>query len=336
MRMRRWWSVWSALTCALLCAAGLLFTGTVDIPPAQVVDALCGVGTPVTDTIVWQFRVPAIFTAFAAGVALSVAGLLLQTTFDNPLAGPSILGVSTGASLGVAVVMLALGGVTGLGWYFGAIAGAITGAAVVMGVLLLFSTMVRSHAMLLIVGILVSYLVSAAISLLNFYSTAQGVHSYVIWGLGTFWGLTPGRTWVLVVLVGLCTLAAALFVKPLNALLLGDTYARSMGVRIKATRNRLLVVSGVLTAVVTAFCGPIGFLGLVVPHIARLTCRTSNHVVLLPATAAWGGAIGLLCALLSVMLGQGSIIPVNAITPVISVPVIIYVIVNRNKLSYFK
>lgn len=333
---RRFLSVGCALAVIVACAVALLFVGTVDIACGDVVDALCGRGNGVTDAIVWQLRVPVVFTSLAAGVALSVAGLLLQTTFDNPLAGPSILGVSTGASLGVAIVMLALGGATGVAWYLGSLFGALSGAAAVMAVLLLFSTVVRSHAMLLIVGILISYLVSAAISLLNFYSTAQGVHSYVIWGLGTFWGLTPAHTWVLCVSVALSVFAACLYVKPLNALLLGDTYARSMGVSLKATRNGLLVVSGVLTAVVTAFCGPVGFLGLVVPHIARLTAQTSNHAVLLPATAAWGGAIGLLCALLSVVFGGGSVIPVNAITPVISVPVIIYVIVNRNRLAYFR
>lgn len=331
-------SLWCALAAVILLGAGLLFCGTVDIPAADVLAALTGrAGADSTvSAIVWQLRVPAVFTSLAAGVALSVAGLLLQTTFDNPLAGPSILGVSTGASLGVAVLMLAMGGAAGAGWYFGTIAGAVIGAAGVMVLLLLFSTVVKSHTMLLIVGILISYLASAAISLLNFYSTTQGVHSYVIWGLGSFWGLTPERTWVFCTAAGVATVASLLFIKPLNAMLLGDTYARSMGVSLRATRNWLYVVSGLLTALVTAFCGPIGFLGLVVPHIARLTTGTSNHARLLPATIVWGAATGLLCSFLSVACGRGSVIPVNAITPVISIPVIIYVIINRDRLSYFR
>jgi len=312
----------------------MLFCGTVPLATSDVVAALFGHADEVPMLIVRDVRLPMALTALFAGMALSLSGLLLQTTFNNPLAGPSILGVSTGASLGVAVVLLSFGGWlgSGIGYYAGVLTGALVGAGAVMVVLLIFSTAVRGNAMLLIVGILIGYLASSAIALLNFFSTQQGVHSYVIWGMGNFGGLTWERLWVFGLLALGGTVCCGLFVKPLNALLLGRRYAESMGVNVKRTRNLLLLVSGGLAAVATAFCGPIGFLGLVMPHVARMATGTSNHVQLLPATALFGGAGALLCAWISVACGGGQIIPVNAITPVIGVPVIIYVILKRRSL----
>ncbi len=318
----------------------LLFFGTVDLPAGDVWQVLTGgvPANPAASLIVVDLRLPMACCAFLSGMALAVAGLLLQTTFNNPLAGPSILGVSTGASLGVAVMMLLLGGgsAVGVAHYAGALVGAVAGSAVMLLLLLLFSRLVRGNAMLLIVGILLGYLASSAISILNFYATEEGVHSFVIWGLGSFSGVTLADLVVFGPLILLTVAASLLMVKPLNALLLGADYAESMGVNLSATRNRLLLLSGVLTAVVTAFCGPVGFLGLVMPHVARLTLATSNHNRLLPATALWGGFSGLLCACLSIFAGNGGVLPVNAITPLLSVPVIMYVIVNRDKISYFR
>ena len=243
-----------------------LVYGSIDIPFSEVVNALIGgdVENEVRKTIVVEIRLPMALTAALAGAALAVAGLLLQTTFDNPLAGPSILGVSTGSSLGVAVVMLAMGGVVGetLTSYFSVLLGSIVGAAVVMLILLFFSSIVKSTAMLLIIGIMVGYLTSSAISLLNFFSTQEGVHSFVIWGMGNFSGITLDRLPLFAILILVSLAFSFMLVKPLNALLLGARYAENLGVSIKATRNKLLLLSGILTAVVTAFCGPIGFLGL--------------------------------------------------------------------------
>ncbi len=315
----------------------LLVTGSVDIPLGDVVSAVTGgeVGRESWRVIVVQTRIPAACTAAVAGSALAVAGLLLQTAFANPLAGPSILGVSTGSSLGVAIVMLAIGGAGGFAGHSAVLGGALLGALVVMGLLVAMSSLVRSSTMLLIVGILVGYLSSSAISLLNFFATQEGVHSYVIWGLGNFYGVTNDNLpWFAG--LGLVMIALSLlFIKPLNAMLLGRRYAENLGVRTIAVRNRLLLLSGALTALVTAWCGPIGFIGLVVPHIARLASGTSNHAVLLPATILAGAATGLLCALISVLPSTGGVIPVNAITPVIGVPVIVYIIVRRRKIFYF-
>ena len=327
-----------SLLVIVLLPLNLVF-GSIDIPLSEVVNAL--IGEPVAkhtwETIVIKNRLPMALTAVLAGAALAVSGLLLQTTFDNPLAGPSILGVSTGSSLGVAIVMLAMGGVVSesISSYLGILLGAIVGAAVVILVLLFFSSIVKSTAMLLIIGIMVGYLTSSAISLLNFFSTQEGVHSFVIWGMGNFTGVTLDRLPLFSILILVSLLLSFMLVKPLNALLLGARYAENLGVSIKATRNKLLLLSGILTAIVTAFCGPIGFLGLIVPHIARLALRSSNHIVLLPATALAGAVIALLCNLISVLPASWGVIPINAITPVIGVPIIIYIIVNRKKILYF-
>ena len=327
-----------SLLVIVLLPLNLVF-GSIDIPFSEVVNAIFGdeVSKVTWETIVIETRLPMALTATLAGAALAVSGLLLQTTFDNPLAGPSILGVSTGSSLGVAIVMLAMGGVVSesISSYLGILLGAIVGAAVVILVLLFFSSIVKSTAMLLIIGIMVGYLTSSAISLLNFFSTQEGVHSFVIWGMGNFTGVTLDRLPLFSILILVSLLLSFMLVKPLNALLLGARYAENLGVSIKATRNKLLLLSGILTAIVTAFCGPIGFLGLIVPHIARLALRSSNHTVLLPATALAGAVIALLCNLISVLPASWGVIPINAITPVIGVPIIIYIIVNRKKILYF-
>lgn len=324
----------------MLIVANLLI-GSVDIDPLAVWQIVTGRGheNHVWEIIILNTRLPMIATAALSGAALSVSGLLLQTAFNNPLAGPSILGVSTGASFGVAVVMLASGSALWLtqsvGTYMTILIGALAGAALVLIVLLVFSTMVHSSTMLLIIGILVSYLTSSAVSLLNFFATEEGVHSYVIWGLGNFSGVTPSQLPFFAFFI-IATLAlSTTLVKPLNALLLGTRYAENLGVNTKQTRNSLLIITGILTAGVTAFCGPISFIGLVVPHIARLVLNTSNHNRLLPATMLAGATVALLCTLISVLPQQVGVIPINAITPIIGVPIIIYIIINRKNIQYF-
>ena len=323
-------------------AIACLLMGSVDIAPSQVLAIITGRGSnnAAWEIIVLQSRVPMIVTAMLAGAALSVAGLLLQTTFNNPLAGPSILGVSTGAGLGVAIVMLALGGTVGtvagysMGSYVATLLGALLGATIVLVLLIAMSGIVRSSTMLLIVGILISYLASSVISLLNSIANEEGVHSYVAWGFGNFQGVSVEQLPLYSGLIVVSLLGSLLLVKPLNALLLGTRYAENLGVDTRRTRHLLLLLTGVLTAVVTAYCGPIGFVGLVVPHIARLLLGTSNHSRLLPATMLAGACVTLLCTLISVN-GRHGIIPINAITPIIGVPIIIYIIVNRHRIEYF-
>lgn len=331
-----------ALLLVVLAAACLIF-GSVDIDVASVVRIAIGQDSDneAWNIIVRQTRIPMVITAALAGSALAIAGLLLQTTFNNPLAGPSILGVSTGAGLGVAVVMLAMGGSIGkmlgdveMGGYVATLGGAFLGAAAVMALLIVFSSIVKSNTMLLIIGMLVSYLGSSVVQLLNSIASEESIHSYVTWGFGTFSGVTTAQLPLYVALIAFGLLCSVLMVKPLNALLLGTRYAENLGVNTRHTRIALLMVTGLLTAVVTAYCGPIGFLGLVVPHISRLMLSTSNHSRLLPVTILAGADMALLCTLVSVG-GDHGVIPINAITPVIGVPIIIYIIINRRKIQYF-
>ncbi len=329
------------LLLVILSLACLVF-GSVDIPVGSITDIVMGEGSgnKAWDIIILQSRIPMIITAALAGAALSVSGLLLQTTFNNPLAGPSILGVSSGAGLGVAIVILAMGGSLGgllgesVGSYIAILVGAILGAAVVLILLIAFSAIVRSNTMLLIIGILVSYLTSSVVQLLNSVATEEGVHNYVSWGFGNFSGVSAAQMPLYAGIIIVALFGSVMMVKPLNALLLGARYARNLGINVSRTRNILLIITGVLTAVVTAYCGPIGFIGLVVPHIARMSLGTSNHARLVPTTMLAGAVIALLCSLASVSSPHG-IIPINAITPVIGVPIILYIILNRRRIQYF-
>lgn len=325
------------LIVALLFAACLLI-GSVPVSPREVWGALTG-SPDVSETVkvITNFsRLPSAATALLAGAALAIAGLQMQTTFDNPLAGPSILGVSTGASLGVAITLLGFGGaLASAGLAVASIIGAMVGAMVIILILLAFSKMVKSTAMLLIVGIITGYLTSSVISLLNFFSTQEGVHSFVIWGLGSFSGMTPDKLAVFAPVCIILIFISFLLIKPLDALQLGDAYAANLGVNVKQARGAFLVVSGMLTAIVTAYCGPIAFIGLVVPHIARLSVRTASHLPLLAATALCGSGVTLFCQLISVLPTNG-VLPINAITPIIGAPVILYIIVNRRKIFYLR
>lgn len=325
----------------VLMAANLVF-GSVDIPLKAVGNILFGgeVEKESWQFIVWESRVPQCITALLCGAALSASGLMLQTVFSNPLADSSILGISSGASLGVALVLLAGGGsiVAGefaLSGFLSVVAGAFAGAVLVMAVIMFLSVVIKNNVMLLIAGIMIGYVVSSVISLLNFFSTAEGVHSFVIWGMGNFGGVSMAQLsgFSIVTLLGL--LVAILLIKPLNALLLGTRYAENLGINIRRIRNWLLLATGLLTAVTTAFCGPVAFIGLAVPHMARLMLGTSNHNSLMPVTLLTGSAVALLCNLICILPGEAGIIPLNAVTPLLGAPVIIYVIVNQRKIQYF-
>ena len=286
-----------ALTVALLAVANLLW-GSLSIPIEDVWRILCGEeieGHASWTYIIRQSRVPQMITAILCGASLSTCGLMLQTTFRNPLAGPSILGIDSGANLAVAIVMLLLGGTVTLGslsiaGYLLVVMAAMVGALCIMMLLMLLSRILHSKVMLLITGVIISYVTGSIIQLL-----------------------------------------ALLMIKPLDALLLGDRYAQNLGIRIQRVRQGLLLITGILTATTTAFCGPISFLGLAVPHIARLTLGTSIHRVLLPGAMLMGAILTLICNLLSTLPRNGSLIPINVITPIIGSPVILYVILKRDK-----
>ena len=327
----------------LVLFVGGLAYGAVPIPLDHVMDILLGKGS---DKIAWQnivlqSRLPQAITALLAGASLATSGLLLQTLFRNPLAGPSILGISDGANLGVAAIMLYFGGTLEqftdwpISGYMAVILAAFVGACVILGLIIYFSAKVKNNVMLLIIGIMIGYLASSVISILNYYSSTDRVHALVMWGLGNFSGVSLEQLPFLgtCALIGL--LLAILLIKPLNALLLGEMYAANLGIRIKRTRIAILLCTGVLTATTTAFCGPISFVGLAVPHIARLMLGSSNHKMLVPVTMLTGSCVALLCNMLMVVPGSNTILPLNAVTPMLGAPVIIYVIVNRKNIQYF-
>lgn len=325
-------SILAIFVVALWCVN--IFLGAVSIPAEDVWNAIRGnlAEDDITCYIVHENRIPQATTALLAGAALAVTGLMLQTAFRNPLAGPSILGISSGASLGVAIVMLFLGGsisVAGssVGGYSAIILGAIIGAFVITSILTAVSLKVKNTLMLLIVGIMTGYLTSSIVTLLSSLSTAQSLQGYVFWGMGTFGSVSSQQIpWVSTLII-VSLFLSMLLAKPLNLLLLGDNYALNLGVNVNRVRTYLLLITGLLTAIVTAFCGPIAFIGLAMPHIARMLMRSDNHWILIPATMLCGASVALACNVISI-IPSGNSIPINALTPIVGVPVILYVILS--------
>ena len=335
LRRNEYFMMIVAVLSALLLFVANLFWGAVSVPASEVLGVLLGSAPEGSawSLIVIGSRLPQAATAFLAGAALSVAGLMLQTLFGNPLAGPEVFGINSGAGVGVAVVMLLLqgtfaAGALSLSGYAAVLAGAFLGALLVIAIILGLSSWVRNSLYLLIAGLAVSYLASAVITLLNYFSTAEGVHSYLIWGMGDFGGVSLEHLPLFAVLLIAALVASFMMVKPLNALLLGDAYAANLGVHTRRARGILLLLTGFLTATVTAFCGPVSFIGLAVPHFARLALRTNNHIYLLPSTLLLGGAVALLCNLVCQLPGDSGLIPLGAITPLIGAPVILYVVLR--------
>lgn len=323
-------------TLVVLMTANVYF-GAVSIPARAVTDILLGheAERASWSFIIWENRMPQAITAMFSGAGLAAAGLLLQTAFRNPLAGPSILGVDGGANLGVAVTLLLLGGsltagVFSLSGFLLVILAAMAGAWAIMAILIIFSRLLRSNTMLLITGVMISYLTSSLISLLNYGATEEGVRSFMMWGLGSFSNVTIDRLPAFVLTMSVGIIGSLLLIKPLNALLLGENYATNLGINVRRTRTLLLFCTGLLTATSTAFCGPIAFVGLAVPHIARLILGTADHRRLLPATLLTGACLALLCNLLST-LPADSLIPINVITPVLGAPVVIWVIMRMKE-----
>ena len=329
------------LALAVLFVADVA-TGSVSIPFGATVDILRGAGAehPTWERIVLDLRLPQAGTAVLAGAALAVSGLLMQTLFRNPLADPFVLGISSGASLGVALVVLggglSAGAIVGSG-VAGAMAGvshvaAAIGGAVLMLLVVVFAARRVSTLTLLILGVLVGYAASALVSILLRFAAPQNVQNYVIWTLGEFGGVSWSEAAILAPALGVGLLMAAVAVKPLNALLLGETYARSMGVAVERNRIWLIASTAVLAGAVTAFCGPIGFLGIAVPHLARGLLQTSDHRVLLPGTALLGAAVALLADLLTQFPGGPRTLPLNAVTALLGAPVVLWVILARRSL----
>ena len=319
----------------LLLALANLLMGSVRASVAEVWQVLTH---PVTEStasfIVLQHRLPQLLTALLAGASLAVGGAVLQTLFRNPLADPSLLGVNAGASLGAAVALLLWGGVVSAGgWVLSGfvltLVFALAGALAVLFLLVGVARRLSGAGGLLIVGVMLSFIASSAVSLLNFFATAEGVRSYMLWGMGDFSTLGADRLPLVAVALVPAWVGLLPAVKSLDALLLGGDYARSMGVNVERIRLLLLLAVGWLSALITATCGPIAFLGLAAPHLARLLFRTALHRTLLPATFLTGAALALLCLLISRWPGTDSILPINAITPLIGAPLVIVLLLKK-------
>jgi len=314
--------------------------GSVSIPISEVYKILLGEGSDseVWTNIVLMTRLPQTLTAIACGAGLAVAGLEMQTVFHNPLAGPSVLGISSAASLGVAFVVL-LSGTLGGGFMtqFGILGNtaltlaAIIGALSVMAIIVYLSQRVHGNATLLIVGVMIGYIASAIIGVLKYFSSEEDIRAYVIWGLGSFARVTGGQVYVFVGLMAILLPLSMLLAKPLNMLLLGENYASNLGLNIRRTRLMVISSAGILTAIVTAYCGPIMFLGLAVPHICRGLFRKSDHRILLPATVFCGADLALLCNLIARLPGFEGALPINSVTALIGAPVALWVLLQRKK-----
>lgn len=283
-----------------------------------------------------ESRLPQSITAALSGAALATSGLILQTTFRNPLAGPDVFGINSGAGVGVALVMLMLGGSVTAGVYtvsgnIAILLAAFIGAMVVTAVIFSISSVVSSNVMILIVGLMIGYLASSAIALLNFAATKEGVRSYMVWGMGSFDGVSTTYLPLFGCIIILGLLASLLMVKPLNLLILGENYAMNLGVNTRSVRNQLLVITSLLTAIVTAYCGPVSFIGLAVPHLSRLLFFTDDHRLLLPATMLTGASIALMCNIACSLPTTAGVVPLNAVTPLFGAPIIIYVIVRKRR-----
>jgi iron complex transport system permease protein len=334
--------VFISLTVTLSGAFFLsLAMGSVSIPLSDVITILLGGEANKTSwaQIVLGYRLPKAVTALLAGSALAVGGLQMQTLFRNPLADPFILGISAGVSLGVALVVLSTGAATGflasagLLSDLGLIGAAIIGAGVVTVLVTAVAGRVRQVMTLLILGLMAGYATSAVVSVLIYFSVPEQIQAYIVWSFGSFGGVTTTQLRILAPLV-LAGLALAWFLaKPLNALLLGEAYAHSMGVSTRRIRFAIIAGASVLAGAVTAYCGPIAFLGVAVPHLCRSLLNTSDHRLLVPATLLLGGSIALLADLVAGVPGSAAILPLNAITALLGAPIVIWIILRRRNLG---
>ena len=317
-----------------------LLLGSVEIPMGDIFAILFRGenGNIIWTNIIMKSRLPQALTAMMAGAGLGVSGLLMQTVFRNPLAGPSVLGISSGASLGVACVVLLSGSIGGVALSKLGVIGEVTitlsaiiGSLMIMALIAMVSQKVRGNVTLLIMGVMIGYIANAIIGVLKFFSAEEDIRAYVIWGLGSFSRVSGGQTYVFVILMLILLPSAFFLIKTLNLLLLGDSYARNLGLNIKRARMLVIGCSGVLVAVVTAYCGPVIFLGLAVPHICRGLFHTSNHATILPATLLGGASLALLCNIIARLPGFEGALPVNSVTALVGAPVVMWVLFNRRK-----
>lgn len=315
-----------------------LFLGSVSLNAADVVGALFSDKQGHLETIVYKFRLPKAITALVVGIGLSLSGLQMQTIFRNPMAGPDVLGITSGASLGVAFVILGFSGnisnttLQGFGnWIL--VVSSWAGAGAIMIVILFIATRIKDIMTILILGIMLSSGISALVILMQYFSSESLLKAYVIWTMGSLGNLTASQLNVLIISVSAGILLSLASSKILNALLLGENYAGSIGLNVKFARIIIFACTSILAGSVTAFCGPIGFIGIAVPHMARILFRTSDHKILIPGTILLGGAVMLISDIISQLPGSEKVLPLNAVTSLIGIPVVIWVVLRNRKYS---
>lgn len=313
-----------------------IFFGSVSFRASEVINALFQNSDSSLRTIIFDFRIPKALTALTVGIALSLSGLQMQTLFRNPMAGPDVLGISSGASLGVAFVILGFSAnisaesISGFGnWIL--IAASWTGAGAVMILIMSISTRVRDIMTILIIGIMLSSGISAIVTIMQYFSAESMLKAYVIWTMGSLGNLTSAQLNVLLICVTAGILLSLGSAKMLNAISIGENYAASIGLNVKLSRAVIFTSTSILTGSVTAFCGPIGFIGIAVPHISRILMKTSDHRILIPSTILTGGIIMLVSDIISQLPGSDSVLPVNSVTSLIGIPVVIWVIFRNRK-----
>ncbi|WP_299461654.1 iron ABC transporter permease [uncultured Microscilla sp.] len=319
-----------------------LTLGSVAIPLKQIIQIIAGQdsGNFAWNNIIHQIRVPQAISAMLAGAALSLGGLQMQTLFRNPLAGPSILGITAGSSLGVAIVMLASGSVIGVtsivstgllsSWLI--VIAAVTGSAMVLALVLLISLRIRDNVVVLIVGMMVGNITIALVSVWQYFSEPEQIQDYLMWTFGSLGGVTHHHLTVLSTAVGAGILLSILITKTLNTLLLGENYAQSLGLSVRRARILVIAITSLLAGSVTAFCGPIGFVGIAVPHLTRSLLNSSDHRLLVPAVCMLGAVLMLICDIIAKVPGSHVTLPINAVTALVGAPVVIFVIVKRRNL----
>ncbi len=317
-------------------------SGPVKIPIGEVFRMLftSHAGNSTWQFIIRQIRIPKAVTAVLAGCGLSVGGLQMQTLFRNPLAEPSVLGITAGASLGVATVMLAGGGTAtlyaikemGFSGSWLVTGAACIGAALVMGVVLVLSTRLNNNVIMLIIGIMIGSITLSIVSIWQYFSEPELVKDYLLWTFGSLGGVTGGQLYILAIVVVLALIMAFLSSKMLDALLLGENYARSMGLTVQRARVIIICSTSLLAGSITAFCGPIGFIGIAVPHITRLLFNTSSHRILIPGCCLTGTLLMLLCDVISQLPGSQTVLPINIITALVGAPIVIYLLIRTNNI----
>lgn len=332
----------------LIGAVALLFLlnvalGSVDIPLSEIIQILVGgeASQRAWQQIVINIRIPRAVTAVLAGSALAVGGLQMQTLFRNPLAGPSVLGISAGASLGVAVVMLAAGSITSIfaiqqlssmgSWLI--VGAASVGSAAVLLLILLISVKIRDNVTLLIIGLMIGNITIALVSIWQYFSRPEQIQDYLMWTFGSLGGVPLSQLWIVGLVVFTGAGMALLMVKPLNGLLLGEQYARSIGLSVSGARIWIIISTSLLAGGITAFCGPIGFVGIAVPHLTRSLLGTNDHRVLIPGTLLMGALLLLACDIVAQVPGSTTTLPISAVTSMVGSPVVIWVIIQRKNLQ---